>query len=143
MDLPGPLAPGGSVDLGYQAVLAPSAQLTGAALVNTARIRSYESLVAGGRVYSGPQTTARVTPQFPRITTTKTAVDPAPAYIGDPFRWRVTVTNSGGATAYGIDVRDTLPAELGVRRRLGAGGRLRRRGAVDRADRRGPRAVLG
>ena len=110
VDLPGPLAPGGSVDLGYQAVLAPSAQLTTAALVNTARIRSYESLASGGRVYSGPQTTARVTPQFPRITTTKTAVDPAPAYIGDPFRWRVTVANSGGATAYGIDVRDTLPA---------------------------------
>ena len=110
VDLPGPLAPGGSVDLGYQAVLAPSAQLTAAALVNTARIRSYESLATGGRVYSGPQTTARVTPQFPRIQTTKAALDPAPAYIGQPFRWRVTVTNSGGATAYGIDVRDTLPA---------------------------------
>lgn len=108
-DLPGPLAPGGSADLGYQAVLAPSAQLTAAALVNTARIRSYESLASGGRVYAGPQTTARVTPQFPRITTAKAAVDPAPAYIDQPFRWRVTVTNSGGSTAYGIDVTDTLP----------------------------------
>ena len=108
-DLPGPLVPGAAVDLGYSAVLARSAQLTSAALVNTARVRSYESLATGGRVYTGPQATATVTPQFPKVTTTKTAVDATPAYIGDPFRWRVTVTNSGGAKAYGIDVTDTLP----------------------------------
>ena len=108
-DLPGPLAPGVTVDLGYEAVLAPSAQLTTAVLVNTARIGSYASLATGGRVYTGPSATAQVTPQFPVIRTTKTALDPAPAYIGQPFRWQVTVTNSGGATAYGIDVTDTLP----------------------------------
>ena len=108
-DLPGPLAPGARLDLVYEAVLAPSAELTAAGLTNTATVQSYQSLPAGGRVYAGPRASATVTPQFPRIQTTKTAVDPAPAYIGDPFRWRVTVTNSGGSRAYGIDVADTLP----------------------------------
>ena len=108
-DLPGALAPGARIDLVYEALLAPSEQLASAALVNRATVASYESLTTGGRVYAGPQATAGVTPQFPRLTTAKAALDPSPAYIGDPFRWRVTVTNSGGAPAFGIDVRDTLP----------------------------------
>ena len=108
-DLPGPLAPGASVQLRYEAVLAPSAQLTAVALVNRATVPSYASLATGGRVYAGPSVTARVTPQFPRLVTTKTALDPAPAYIGQPFRWQVTVANSGGSQALGIDVTDTLP----------------------------------
>ena len=133
-DLPGPLAPGGPSTSATQAVLAPSAQLTAAA-AGEHRRRS-------GRTRAWPPAAAstpgrRPRPGSPRssraIPTAKAALDPAPAYIGQPFRWRVTVTNTGGATAFGIDVTDTLPAELGVRRRLGPRGRRRRRRRSGRA----------
>ncbi len=109
-DLPGPLAPGQTQVLRYSATLAPSADLGAAALVNTATLESYEGLPSGGRVYDqGLEASASVTPQFPRLEASKTAVDPSPAYIGEPFTWRVTITNTGGARAFGVDVTDTLP----------------------------------
>ncbi len=70
----------------------------------------YESLPSGGRVYAGPSTTATVTPQFPRLVTAKAATSGAPAYIGTPYTWTVTTTNTGGAQAFAVDVTDTLPA---------------------------------
>ncbi len=108
-DLPGPLAPGASFLLTYTAHLAPSATLTAAALINTAGIPGYDGLPTGGRHYTGPTTTASVTPQFPRLVTTKAATDGAPAYIGTPFTWTVVVRNTGGATGFGVDAVDTLP----------------------------------
>ena len=85
-DLPGPLAPGATVDLRYEAVLAPSAQLTAAALANTATMPSYASLPTGGRVYTGavgdgarsPRTSRPSGPRRRRSTR-------RPAYIGEPF----------------------------------------------------------
>ena len=71
---------------------------------------NYESLESGGRVYVGPTATAQVAPAFPHLQTTKTAVSPAPAYIGSPFTWRVSTTNDGSAPAFGIDITDVLPA---------------------------------
>ncbi|MFC6009052.1 hypothetical protein [Angustibacter luteus] len=122
-----PLAPGAFLGLTYDAKLAPSTILTGAGLTNTATNLAYDSVPTDPhRTYAGGSATATVTPDFPRLTTTKAAVDPAPAYLGDPFTWRVTVTNTGGATAFGVDVTDLLPVgwtyEDGTARVSVAGG---------------------
>jgi len=103
------IQPGGFTDLTYTAELAPSAQLTTAALVNTASVPSYRSLFGTGRTYAGPSTTANVRPQFPHLTTTKSALTAGPAYIGEPFTWNVRLTNDGTARAYAIGLTDTLP----------------------------------
>jgi uncharacterized repeat protein (TIGR01451 family)/fimbrial isopeptide formation D2 family protein len=108
--LPGPLNAGATYTLTYTARLAASSSLTGAALVNTARNTTYLSLPSGGRTYTGGTATATVTPDFPRLVTTKAATSGAPAYIGTSYTWTVTVTNSGTAPAFGVDVVDTLPA---------------------------------
>jgi uncharacterized repeat protein (TIGR01451 family)/LPXTG-motif cell wall-anchored protein len=108
-ELEGPLAPGESVVLSYRATLAPSATLDTSALVNTARIASYESLLSGGRVYPGSSDTATITPAFPEFTAAKQATSGAPAYIGDEYTWTVRVTNTGGAVGFGVDVTDDLP----------------------------------
>ncbi|GIG22363.1 hypothetical protein Cch01nite_30870 [Cellulomonas chitinilytica] len=108
-DLSNALPPGASIVLSYEAVLAPSSGLTSAPLTNTATVESYRSLDDAGRVYAGPDDQAVVNPAFPHLETTKTALSPSPAYIGEPFRWQVSVTNTGGAPAFGIDVVDTLP----------------------------------
>jgi len=104
-----PIAPGDTVRLTYSARLAPSSTLTAAPLTNTATVERYTSLDGGGRQYTGPSATATVTPAFPHITTTKTAVDGAPAYIGTPYTWRVDLTNTGGAPAYNVSGADVLP----------------------------------
>ena len=108
-DLAGPLLPGDTYNLAYFAHLAPSSTLDASALVNTATVQSYESLPSAGRVYAGPSTTASVTPQFPRLATSKVATGGAPAYIGTPYTWTVTSTNTGGAEAFAVEVSDTLP----------------------------------
>lgn len=105
----GPLAPGGTVELDYDATLADSSTLGSSALVNTASVDSFESLPTGGRVYSGNSDTASVTPQFPRLSTDKTVIGAAPVYIGDEVAWRIVTTNVGDATAFDIVVTDTLP----------------------------------
>ena len=109
----GPLAPGDSIDLTYTATLAAPAHLTSAALVNTADITEYWSGPASStqrRSYDGPQATASVTPMFPRFAVAKSAPDGDRAAIGAAFRWRIDVTNSGGADGFGVDVTDALPA---------------------------------
>lgn len=102
--------PGADVTVTYEATLAPSEDIDATPLANTVTVTNYESLESGGRVYSGPSATAQVVPAFPQLTTVKTAVSPAPAYIGSPFTWRVATTNTGTAPAFGIDITDTLPA---------------------------------
>ena len=103
------IQPGQFTDLTYQAELAPSAQITTAALVNTATVTSYRSLFGAGRTYAGPSTTAAVRPQFPHLTTTKSPLTSGPAYIGEPFTWNIQLTNDGTARAYAIGMTDTLP----------------------------------
>ncbi|MCA0294661.1 MAG: DUF11 domain-containing protein [Actinobacteria bacterium] len=104
----GPLAPNASTSFTYSAKLAASSTLTTAALTNTADITKYESLPTGGRTYDGPSDSQAVTPAFPHVTPTK-SVAAGPAYLGKPKTWTITVTNDGTATAYGVDVTDTLP----------------------------------
>ena len=113
------IAPGGSRDLTYQARLAPSASLTASGKLNTASVTRYTSLPEPGagdpanpdiRVYTGPSADQTVTPRFPRITPAKSTPNGALAYIGEPFTWRLTLTNSGQSRAYGVDAVDTLPA---------------------------------
>ncbi len=107
--LPGPLAPGATYSLGYSAHLAPSPTITAAPLTNTASVTRYEGLPSGGRVYAGPSTTAVVTPQFPTLVTAKAATDGAPAYLGTPYTWTITVTNTGNGPGFAIGTTDDLP----------------------------------
>lgn len=105
----GPIAPGASIELTYDARLVSPAPAT--AQVNTATVESYTSLPTGGREYDGPSDTATVTAGLPEVTVDKTVLDGPPAYVDQPVRWQVVVTNTGEATAHDVDVVDTLPAE--------------------------------
>ncbi|SOD70698.1 uncharacterized repeat protein (TIGR01451 family)/fimbrial isopeptide formation D2 family protein [Jatrophihabitans sp. GAS493] len=108
--VPGPLAPGASTSFTYSAVLAPSAGLSTAAQVNSAAVTSYASLPSGGRVYpASPAATASITPAFPHIVAAKTTPGGGTAYIGEPFNWQVTLTNSGAGTAYHVSAVDVMP----------------------------------
>lgn len=96
----------------YRATLAPAANLTGAALTNSVRPQTWQSLPTGGGSYGpGTAATRSVTPQFPRINTTKAQVSPAnPVYIGQEVTFRFVLTNAGGGPAASLDAVDTLPA---------------------------------
>lgn len=107
--LVGPLAPGATLDLTYDASLADSSTIDDDSLTNTATLASYESQPTGGRPYVGNDGSATVTPRFPALTATKTALGPTPTYIGDEFAWEITITNTGDGTATTVDVVDTLP----------------------------------
>ncbi len=122
--LPGAIVNGGSVTLGYTAGFAPSSALTsaangqGALQTNRANVTHYESFGSDGRVYTPGQNgqaavtdTADARPQFPRVTLAKAAVDTTKtAYVGEPFAWRLTATNTGLGSAQKVVLTDTLPA---------------------------------
>ncbi|WP_127479634.1 LPXTG cell wall anchor domain-containing protein [Nocardioides pantholopis] len=97
----------GTRDLTYRARLVSPA--LSAAQVNTADVSDYRSLAGAGRAYDGPQDTASVTAALPKLVVDKTVLDGPPAYLGEPTRWQVEVTNTGPAMAYDVDVTDTLP----------------------------------
>ena len=106
------LAIGATVTRSYAARLADSPFLSGSALTNTVRATEYRSLDGAGRTYTCPNcatATASVTPDLPALEVTKTAVGGAPAYIDEPYPWRITVTNTGDATTYDVVVSDSLP----------------------------------
>ncbi len=101
------LAPGADKTVSFTARLKTPA--TGKQ-TNTATVAEYYSLPdKQGRKYTGPSDTAEVTARFPVLTIAKDA-SAALAYIDDPYTWTIVVTNASGATAYGVDVADTLPA---------------------------------
>ena len=109
------IAKGASVSLSYQAVLAASGTIGAAAQVNTVKVTSYSSLPAaqpGGRDYTAnpPTATATITPDFPHITVAKAVAGGATAYVGTPFGWKVTLTNTGRGTAKAVTATDLLPA---------------------------------
>lgn len=108
--LTGPVARNTGATFTYTAQLAPSAGLGTTGLANTARITGYDSLATGGRHYTGGSSLATVTPKFPRVSTVKATPAGSTGYIGESFPWKLTVTNTGGGTAYAVAVTDTLPA---------------------------------
>jgi|GEM_PF-580003 len=106
----GALSPGSAQSFSYDARLAPAADLSGAALVNTVTPQSWSSLASGGKTYGpGPAVTASVTPAFPRIDAVKTQVVPGPVYIDEDVAFSFTLTNNGTAAALSLDAVDTLP----------------------------------
>lgn len=100
----------------YDAVLADSTTLTGAALTNTVAVTEFFSHPGGPgfdpderRQYAGPSTTAQVTPQFPEPQIAKAATGTV-AYIGRDHEFTLTLTNPGDSTAQDVTVTDVLPA---------------------------------
>ncbi len=125
--IPGPIAPGGSVTLTYTASLVPVATLTdGQTIVNTAAIPHYFGVPAVTRALNptwvfrdyvnGGSDSVTVTLDFPTLTISKTTGRPgnpetASTEWGQPFPWRVVVTNtSATAIAKTVNVHDVLPA---------------------------------
>ncbi len=108
--IPGPIDPGASVLLTYSARLAPSAGLTTAPQVNRADITGYASLPSGGRQYPAtPTADAPVNPIFPFVQAAKSTPQGTIAYIGEPFTWQITLTNTGAGIAYAVGAADILP----------------------------------
>ncbi len=101
--------PGSSKVFTYVAKLAASSTLSGAALTNTASVPGFDGLPTGGRHYTGPQTTAKVTPAFPHVKIAKQVVGSAVSYVDKPQNFEITVTSDGASPAYDIDVDDVLP----------------------------------
>jgi len=110
---------GNAITFTYDAVFAPSADLAsntngqGDLLTNTARVTHYESFPSGGRSYDPTtvQDTAEARALFPYVTLTKAVADTThTAYVGEPFEWVLTATNSGLGDAQKVVLTDTLPA---------------------------------
>jgi uncharacterized repeat protein (TIGR01451 family)/fimbrial isopeptide formation D2 family protein len=107
----GPIAAGASLasPLKYTATLAASTGLTTAALNNSAKATHYDSLATGGRTtYTSVAVVAPVTPQFPRVTPTKSVESPI-AYVDSPMTWTISLPNSGTALAKDVRIDDVLP----------------------------------
>ncbi len=117
-DITAPLAPGDSLTLSYTADLVSSATLgTASTIVNTARVPSYFGLDSTDRASSpdhrvygttfGPvvEDTVTLDLDFPNLDLAKTVESGGEldeAMIGQPFGWRVAVTNTAAlATASG------------------------------------------
>ncbi len=108
---PLPVGAANAISIGYNGTLAASSGLTGAGLTNTATVTDAYTQPAGGGRHLRPNTTATatVTPQFPKVVPVKAAVTTGLAYAGDPFTWRITLTNTGTARAYALSAIDVLP----------------------------------
>ncbi|MBE2317197.1 DUF11 domain-containing protein [Solirubrobacter sp. CPCC 204708] len=122
----GPIAPGADVTLTYTAALVSASTLSdGQAIDNTAAVPHYFGVPAAtrganpGTVYrdytDGGSDTTSVVVDFPTFAVVKTTgaggfPDTGNAEVGQPFAWRVVVTNtSTTATATDVHVTDTLP----------------------------------
>ena len=108
-DLPGPLAPGVTVDLALHRGAGALGAADHAALVNTARIALLREPRHRRAGLHRPSATAQVTPRS-RSSGPQDGPRPGPGLHRAALHGgRSRVTNSGGATAFGIDVTDILP----------------------------------
>lgn len=123
--VPGPIGVGESVTFTYEATVTGGGSLhDGDAIENTAEIDEYfgvghetraEHPGYDYRTYSGPDDSVVLNVDLPKLSLAKTTgaaghPDIADAEIGQPFGWRVVVTNTAtAATAYDVDVTDALP----------------------------------
>ncbi len=115
---------------GSQAVIEITVELlntpvnrSGLIFANTAsytynRVNGVDDPVVGGSVTSPAMTV--VEPEVAAVAKTVSFVSPAdktasdPATVGDVLEYTVTVPNSGGATAFDLNLVDTLPATLAL-----------------------------
>lgn len=113
----GPIATDGilSPPLTYDATWVASNLLHSTSRTNTADVPSYFSLPSvpaspQRREYTNtPDSTATVTPSFPRVDAVKTTPGGSLAYIDDAFTWQIELTNNGGTEAFAVDAVDVLP----------------------------------
>ncbi len=121
--VPGPLRPGESATLAYSATLIASGSLhDGDRIPNTAHVPAYRGLPESERVgvsartyTEDPGDKVTVTVRTPRLEISKSLAgapfdEDGPAEIGIDFGWRIVVRNTSSvATAYGVNVTDSLP----------------------------------
>lgn len=124
--IPGPILPGDTVTVGYDAALVPVSTLHDGQLVdNTATAPTAYGVPSAQRTadaftyrsYSGGSDATQAVVDLPTVSLVKTTgaagnPDSAPVQVGQSFTWRVVVTNTSataGATA--LRVRDTLPRD--------------------------------
>ncbi len=116
--VPGPIAPGASVQLTFSTELVASAQLaTNQAITNTATVSSYYGVPAtiaqatpSRYVTYGPVTgQVTVTATFPGLVLQKTTPSGPAATVNQPFPWKLVLTNSTVAPAATTAIVDTLP----------------------------------
>jgi uncharacterized repeat protein (TIGR01451 family)/fimbrial isopeptide formation D2 family protein len=122
--IPGPLNPGDSLTISYTAEALPSINLaTGSSASNTAA-STYFGVPEAERTnpwdyrqYNTNDDTVTVNFEFPELNVNKTTTAPgfpniADATIGQPFGWRVVITNQATtAVAFDTVVGDTLPPD--------------------------------
>ncbi len=117
------IGPNSSVTLTYTADVTPGSQLTdGDVASNTAGVFEYFNFPGPVRPPDSKRytdvtpDTVDVTIDLPSLSLVKTTGEPgfpdsASGLVGEPFPWRVVVTNTASvAQAIGVDVADTLPA---------------------------------
>ena len=129
--VPGPIAVGETVKLGYTAKLVPVAQLEpGTEVNNEAKVPSYFGVEEAERTaghknfasepilyreYGGLSAQVTASVALPAISIEKTTgasgfPSSANAEVSQPFRWRVVVKNTSSVKATSLHVRDELPA---------------------------------
>jgi len=111
----GQIDPGTTRELSYTAKLAPSGDLTGGALRNTATVTAWNSMPdpETGRSYPNgtpPAAAATVTPAFPKVALSKATPGGPTAYVDNAFNWSFTAKNTGTGTASSVTATDVLPA---------------------------------
>ncbi len=157
--LPGPIAPGDTVELVYTADQIGSAQLQqDQQVINTADIPSYFGVPEAGRQQNGfdyieyddvAPDTVTITLKLPALELIKTTgapsfPDDAPGAIETSFPWRIVITNpNAGSLLLGVDLTDALPANwsyVAGSAQISGTGDLTPGGQVDPAASGGPGA---
>ncbi|MFK4788886.1 hypothetical protein [Microbacterium sp. ZW T5_56] len=112
------ISPQTSTTRTFYVKLAPSTDITAAAIRNSASAPSWKSLPGtDGYTYASTATkTVDVTPRTPKVNAAKAVIDPVPttgagsvALLNQPVTFRVTLTNTGAGDALTAGALDVLP----------------------------------